>query len=71
MIRWASTGVFAWCLRLELSSVAPCGRIRPALRQPHPAGPDRVTTGGCGPHSEHGIPELRRTAGRLMEHVRR
>ena len=71
MIRWTSTGVFAWCLRLERGSAAPCGRIRPALRQPHPAGPDRATTGGCGPHGEHGIPELRRPAGRLMEHVRR
>jgi len=67
VIRWTSTGVFAWYLRLELRwPRAP--RVR---QEPHPAGPDRVTTGGCGPHSEHGIPELRRTAGRLMEHVRR
>lgn len=61
MTRWASAGVFAWCLRLEFDGTFAEFRRRAAAT----AGPD------YGPHSEHGIPELRRSAGRLMEHVRR
>lgn len=74
-------GYFGWALGLELRYAVPrsadeafrwhLDSRRRGPQPPHPAGPDRVTQRGVGPWSKWGVPELRASAGRFMEHARR